>query len=382
MPEHHLTTALIALLALTACAGQASAPVPSQARASQSSTAGAADAALRSQWTPGLQKIIDGAQKEGTLNLSWGEPTLGGTAGAKLFEAGMNKMFGTSVKISFTPGPSQPEIAGKIVTEQQAGEKAASDVFVGAGTSVQTLIDNKALNAVDWPKLLPSRIPAEASEQNLALRIITGIPGIEYNTNIVKPDQVPKTMEDLLKPEWKGKFATTPYAAGFDLLSATDAWGPDKTIDYVKRLSPQLAGLIRCGETQRITSGEFPLFGLDCDGTSYYAAQRQGAPIGQVVPLDAAQKRYFYLAVPKNAEHPNAATLYTVFSQTPEGQQLSYETWGSDLDVYPDSKTHATVDKLTAAGAKFFAPSVEYLSAHTEIKTTTDQLTKILAAAK
>ena len=379
-----------AMLALAACGGQAAAP-SSPAAASKPSSAAApasvstsaspsAKPAASSQWTPELQKIIDAANKEGELDISWGEPTLGGTEGAKLFEAGINKTFGTNIKINFTPGPSQPEIAGKIVTEEKAGEKAVSDVFVGAGTSVVTLVGANALATVNWPALLPGRIPQEVSEQNLAVRVITGIPGIEYNTNIVKGDMIPKTMQDVLKPEWKGKFATTPYAAGFDYLIAKEMWGPEKTIDYVKQLSGQLAGLMRCGENQHISSGEFPAFGLDCDGTSYYTAQKQGAPIGQVIPLDSAQKRWFYLAVPKNAAHPNAATLYTVFSQMPNGQSLSYQTWGSDEDSYPESKTHAKIDELTKQGAKFFGPTIQYLADHPEMKGEVDQMVKILTS--
>ena len=44
--------------------------------------------------------------KEGKLKLMWGEGTLGGTKGAAKFESMINKMFGTNIKISFTPGRS------------------------------------------------------------------------------------------------------------------------------------------------------------------------------------------------------------------------------------------------------------------------------------
>ena len=39
----------------------------------------------------------------------------------------------------------------------------------------------------------------------------------------------PTTLADFLRPEWKGKIASTPYSAGFDVLYAADVWGKERT---------------------------------------------------------------------------------------------------------------------------------------------------------
>jgi ABC-type Fe3+ transport system substrate-binding protein len=67
----------------------------------------------------------------------------------------------------------------------------------------------------------------------------------------------PTVLEDFLKPAWKGKLASTPYAAGFDVLLADDVWGKERTVHYVRALSKQITGLIRCGEAERIATGEY-----------------------------------------------------------------------------------------------------------------------------
>jgi hypothetical protein len=58
--------------------------------------------------------VIKDANKEGKLKLLWGEGTLGGTKGAAKFEQMMNKMFGTDIRISFTPGAAMPQVGSQI----------------------------------------------------------------------------------------------------------------------------------------------------------------------------------------------------------------------------------------------------------------------------
>ena len=49
------------------------------------------------QTSPALKGLIDAAKKEGELTLSWGEGTLGGTAGLKTFEKQINAAYGTAL---------------------------------------------------------------------------------------------------------------------------------------------------------------------------------------------------------------------------------------------------------------------------------------------
>src|SRR3712207_9168827 len=66
-----------------------------------------------------------------------------------------------------------------------------------------------------------------------------------------------RSMADLLKPQYKGRIASTPYAAGFDWLAAPEAWGEQRVLDYLAQFKEQVAGLIRCNEMERIANGEF-----------------------------------------------------------------------------------------------------------------------------
>jgi len=366
-------TPLCLVLALAACGGTA-APV-----STGSPAVSAAKPAASSSWSPELRQVIDAANKEGALQLVWSESTFGGSQGAAMIESAMNKMFGTNIKIQFQPGEAQPQVANKIILEYKAGEKAVSDVYVGTATNFVPLEGDGALLTIDWPKLLPDRITPEMSEQNQALAVITGLTGVTYNPKAI-PSQ-PKTMADFLKPEWKGKLATTPAGSGFDSLAAKEVWGPEKVMDYMRQFANQVAGIIRCGETQRIASGEFPALVLDCTGSEALVWQEKGAPVDFMIPLDAAQIRYTYLAVPKNATHPAAATLFTVFMLTAQGQDISWQTWRADLHLMPESHTKARVDDYQKQGAKFFVLTTPYTIAHPELNDIRDQISKLVAKA-
>ena len=172
--------------------------------------------AAQSQWSPAMTTVIQEANKEGRLKLSWGEGTLGGTKRMALYEQLMNKMFGSNVKIGFTPGPSMPAMGSQIATELAAGQTAVSDVYIGAESYLVPLVNRKIFQPVEWQKLLPGRITKPMVEgDGQSLRVFSGLPGTPYNKTRVPKNEVPKTLKDFLKPFWKGKIASTPYSAGF-----------------------------------------------------------------------------------------------------------------------------------------------------------------------
>ncbi|MSP37806.1 MAG: hypothetical protein EXR70_04885 [Deltaproteobacteria bacterium] len=76
---------------------------------------------MAAQWSPAMSALIKDANKEGKLKLLWGEGTLGGTKGAAKYEVMINKMFGTDIKINFTPGAAMPQVGSQIATEYAAG---------------------------------------------------------------------------------------------------------------------------------------------------------------------------------------------------------------------------------------------------------------------
>jgi len=331
------------------------------------------------QWSPAMSGLIKEANKEGKLKLLWGEGTLGGTKGAAKFEQMMKQMFGTDIKISFTPGASMPQVGSQIAAEFAAGQPAASDVYIGADSYLVPLIKRKIFHAVEWPQYLPGRITEKMVEgEHTSLPVYSGLPGIPYNTKRVPKSEVPKSLKDMLKPFWKGKLASTPYVTSLNLLAAKELWGKEAALDYVRQLSKQVAGLIRCNEIDRVASGEFIGFVMDCSGSQTFEASAHGAPVEHVIPTDGALIRQRMLAIPKNAEHPNAAKLFTTFMLTREAQKYLWDSDFSDMYMFPESHMGQRVKQAENLGAKFFVPTLEWVAANPEIDVVSKEMVKIM----
>src|SRR5579883_3456348 len=97
--------------------------------AASASVAAAGKPASSSASSGGLQAMVDGARKEGALNLVWGEGTEGGSKGIEQIAAGFNKAYGLDLKVQFTPGPSMPDMGAKMIQEVQTNRPATSDLY-------------------------------------------------------------------------------------------------------------------------------------------------------------------------------------------------------------------------------------------------------------
>jgi iron(III) transport system substrate-binding protein len=184
--------------------------------------------------------------------------------------------------------------------------------------------------------------------------------GISYNPTKLGGSLAPRSLEDLLKPELKGRIASTPYAASFDNLAVPELWGEQRTTEYVTRLADQVVGLIRCNELERVASGEFDAFAIDCSQGNALRMKADGAPIEFVIASDAPLILPLYLAVPKRSAHPNAAKLWVKYVLSPEAQAILYETNYQDAAFVPGSRTAPDIEKLQATGVRFTTVDVAY----------------------
>jgi ABC-type Fe3+ transport system substrate-binding protein len=327
-----------------------------------------------------LKDMVAAASKEGTLNLVWSGSLLGGGEVAQKHAAAFNKAYGTHIDVKFAPGIEAARYGNQLYTELQAGQPASSDIYVGAAAQLVPLLQRDLFVPVLWQKLKPGEITEQEVEADgKALRIVTSLSGITYNSNQMK--EPPRLLEDYLQPQWKGKIATTPYAAGYDILPANDLWGPKKTLDFVSKLAGQVAGLIRCGDVQRIASGEFAALVMGCIGSTTQVWKERGAPVDYAIAADAAQKRYYYISIPKNAPHPNAGALFSMYLVSKSGQEVMWDTVRAGLAPV-SSKVAKQIADNEAKGIKFHEVTIDWWAKHPEIETTKSEMIKLLRRSK
>jgi ABC-type Fe3+ transport system substrate-binding protein len=362
---------LLCIFLLNACAAKPATPADGGA-ATPTSASPTAPAAVAS---PGLQAVIEGARREGGLTLVWGEGSLGGAEGARRFAERVNALYGLRLDVNYTPGPSNAAMVAKILEETQTGRPATTDVILASSDQMTAMLRAGALQAVDWASWAPNVTdPRLLAPDGTGVKAQSAVPVISFNTSQVRGDDVPHSLQDLLKPQYRGRVASTPYAANFDALASPALWGEARTLDFVARFADQLGGLIRCGETQRIASGEFDVFALDCDNGDVLRLQAQGAPIDYSVATDAALVSPRYLAIPQTAAHPNAARLWLNYMMSREAQDLLYEMTYVDGHLVEGSKTARDLDRVRAAGVPVTEWDVEFYQRNDD-----EQLKRVLA---
>ncbi len=101
------------------------------------------------EMTPALKKITAAANAEGGIRFHMGTSPVGGPDGIKAAEAGINKMFGTKIKLSYSPGPAYAALGAKILTEHQAKQPASSDVYIATAIQLVPLLRRDLFIKVD-----------------------------------------------------------------------------------------------------------------------------------------------------------------------------------------------------------------------------------------
>jgi ABC-type Fe3+ transport system substrate-binding protein len=333
-----------------------------------------------------LTQIIDGAKKEGMLRGQWGQNSFGGSEGFKEILAGMNKKYKLDLKGQYTPGPDMQRLMLRIIQENAAGQPASTDVYLGNAQAMFDGLKSNLIKPMTYNTFIADKPSPEGKFNAIAaegthVAIATAVVGIQYNTSLIKGADIPRRLEDVLNPKWKGKIASTPYAAGMREFATPDFLGREKMIDFTRKLSKQIGGLMRCGEAERITSGEFLMLAFTCGGNDVNVLKRAGAPLGHTVIEEGTVLHMRYAAVPKNSRSPNAGALLINYLMSAEGQELLWRHDGLDLHLFPGSQTKRELETVRAAKGKVIISSPEWLASFKNYSETQKELEAILRDA-
>ena len=330
---------------------------------------------------PALARIVDGAKKEGKLLVrSTPASTLAGPEAQEAAQRGIKAMFGVDIPIEWSPGAAYGPLAAQLFQEMQAGTAASTDVLALTPAQIVPYLEKNFFRAIDWREAMPSLPPELVEANGKAVRVNLSLPNILYNPKAAPWAVDIKSSADLLKPELKAKFVTTPFLGGFDALLANDVWGVEKTTAYIKQFANQIAGFASCGSVDRIASGELAALALDCGGGWPNNIKFRGTNlVATKIVGDIAEQRYSYITIPTHAAHPDAAILYTFYLTSPEGQaKVMADYNGLDLGLYSDSYAKKLVDSERAKGVKFVDVTVDWWKTHPKIDQQVIDLIKLV----
>lgn len=273
-----------------------------------------------------MEQIIAEAKKEGAeVTLVASTSTFGGKKGFAELEEIFAKRYGFKAKLNLSGGPSFPQMAARVLTEQKAGSKSSTDLYLGSDGTMATMHEEKALGGVAFAGTFPWVTKEMEIMARESLLVYASFHGIIYNSNAIPKDKAPKSYEDLidpkLSPTWAGKMAIPAYIHW--LIRLTPIWGKEKVLNFARKLAPLAGGRLRQGEEERIVSGEFPIMASTGGPLeAMWKWQPKGAPLVGLPGSTPATSSYYQLAIPKNSARPNMATLFIALMTTREAQSV------------------------------------------------------------
>jgi iron(III) transport system substrate-binding protein len=269
--------------------------------------------------------VAEAAKKEGTLVV------YNAGIGVQLYQkvaAEFEKAYGIKVETIAARGSEMTE---RIRSEQATG-RFAGDVQMHAASVIaqQQTVSDFVQPHGGIPNAKGLRALFAASDIQIPGYVQAY--GILMNTNLVKPDEQPKTWTDLLDPKWKGKILSDdlrPIGAGQGLFTAMQkAYGRA----FHQKLATQELVFSRDpgNDARRIARGEFALYIPLVYALAYDLI---GLPVKALIPADGVPYTSIDLAILKNAPHRNAARLFINYFLSIESQLIYANAWMPPVTV-------------------------------------------------
>ena len=263
--------------------------------------------------------LYEGAKKEGKF--LWYTSLIANKEIVKIFES---KYPGVTVE---TYRASGTQLATRVLAEARA-KRYLGDVIETSPPGLMVLRDNDLLLPYTSPYL--SAYP-DAAKQKAPRGLVfwttdrESYIGVGYNKNVLPAAEVPKNLDDLLKPALKGKMSISNDDVAARFIGAMIK---SKGEGFMKKLKGQdvtIHGVSGPGFNELIVSGEVPISFTAIHSNIGNVADK-GAPVAWV-PMDLVAAISGSAAVFSHAQRPHGALLLVDFLLSPEGQKMLVETF-------------------------------------------------------
>ena len=264
-------------------------------------------------------KLMEAAKKEGKV-ATYG--SLESDNADAVFQAFKKK---TGMEVDYWRA-SATKVMDRVLSEYRAGKPLFDMVIIG-GSAVQILFKEGVFAKYNSPSA--KDFTKDSIDPNLGPRYRNIVIGVAYNKNVISPADAPKSLEDLVKPQYHGKLVmpdptqhttTTLWIASLEKLM-----GKEKAEKYIRDLAAQKPVLVESllPAAERVATGETPI------GITYvkyvYMFGQKGAPI-DYVRLGKMMGDGQYVALGSKAPHPNAGKALIDFFLGQESMSIMAKT--------------------------------------------------------
>lgn len=258
-------------------------------------------------------KLVDGAKKEGTFVLYTSN-----TATEALAKGPFAKQYPfLNVKTFLTTGN---KIIARLQSEFKSG-KVGGDVLASSNSQMPINLQSGFLQEFWSPELAAQ--PKSAIEPGSHGGAMFVTDRIDYdvlcwNTNRVKANEVPQTVDDLLDPKWKGKIALSTHTLGTNWLGVVDGKKGDDFLQKLSQNDVRAQDVSEAALVDLVEAGEVALT-PQCGLSDSIKRKKAGGPIDwkPFEPITGDNGSDGLIA---KAPHPNAALLFLDYMHSKAGQ--------------------------------------------------------------
>ncbi|WP_296509421.1 iron ABC transporter substrate-binding protein [Rhodoferax sp.] len=138
----------------------------------------------------------------------------------------------TGIKVTLRQG-GDTELGNQLVQE---GAASPADVFLTENSPAMTLVDGAGLFAPLDPATISQVAPNYRTAHGRWVGIAARSTVFVYKKTKFTPEQLPKSLMDLAKPEWKGRWAASPAGADFQAIvsAVLELKGEAATLAWLK----------------------------------------------------------------------------------------------------------------------------------------------------
>jgi iron(III) transport system substrate-binding protein len=276
-------------------------------------------------------QLIDAAKKEG------GKLVIYGSLEAPIVDAVMQafqKKTGLSAQYWRASAMS---VMNRAMSEYRAGSPIY-DVLLNNRDPLYIMHTEEMIAKYDSPTA--KKYPKEQIDPVLGPVTRLGIVGIVYNKNLVRPENAPKSLEDLVNPKYRGMLVMadpTLHVTTIQWLSSLHKiMGKEKADKFVIDLAAMkpilVESMLPAGE--RVTTGEMPI-AITFVKFAYSYAQ-QGAPL-DYVRLERMLGDTHFAALGSKAPHPNTGKAFIDYYLDDENMKILAQNgeFANRKGIYP-----------------------------------------------
>lgn len=245
---------------------------------------------------------------------------------------GVTALYKQKSGVTVPPDPKGSSVALAALQKERAAPRADCAYYSGAiGVAAAQLGLHQPYEPKGW-----ERIPDGLKDPNgLWWTVHTSTIALVVNTKALGKTPLPRTWDDLLKPEYKGKVTYDDptwggtgftFVYGINALKGGSATNLEPGMAWLRKLDANVTRYPRESIYNEVLRGEVAIW-INADGNGYKMKWVDKAPVEVIVPADGTVSMPLVMGMVKGAPHEAAVKRYFDWLLSPEAQAAFAESF-------------------------------------------------------